>query len=118
MFGDLKGTPRAPVAERLAAGDDVLLEIDVQGALKVKREFPEAVLVFVKPPSPEELRRRLATRGTEIPDRPRAAAGRGGGRGGPGAGIRRGGGQRRPGASGGGGGWYPCGFPRRTIARR
>ncbi len=68
VFGDLKGTPRAPVTERLAAGGDVLLEIDVQGALKVKREFPEAVLVFVKPPSPEELRRRLATRGTETPD--------------------------------------------------
>jgi guanylate kinase len=67
VFGDLKGTPRAPVVERLAAGIDVLLEIDVQGALKVKREFPGALLVFVKPPSPEELRRRLASRGTESP---------------------------------------------------
>jgi guanylate kinase len=65
VFGDLKGTPRGPVEERLAAGDDVLLEIDVQGALKVREAFPEAVLVFVKPPSPEELRRRLTTRGTE-----------------------------------------------------
>ena len=67
VFGELKGTPREPVEERLAAGVDVLLEIDVQGALKVKREFPEAVLVFVKPPSPEELRRRLVGRGTESP---------------------------------------------------
>jgi guanylate kinase len=65
VFGDLKGTPRAPVEEHLAAGDDVLLEIDVQGALKVRQVFPEAVLVFVKPPSPEELRRRLVSRGTE-----------------------------------------------------
>jgi guanylate kinase len=67
VFGDLKGTPRGPVEEHLAAGDDVLLEIDVQGALAVRRMFPEAVLVFVKPPSPEELRRRLAARGTESP---------------------------------------------------
>jgi guanylate kinase len=65
VFGDLKGTPRAPVEEHLAAGDDVLLEIDVQGALKVREGFPEALLVFVKPPSPEELRRRLTERGTE-----------------------------------------------------
>lgn len=65
VFGDLKGTPRAPVEERLAAGDDVLLEIDVQGALKVREAFPHALLVFVKPPSPEELRRRLTERGTE-----------------------------------------------------
>jgi guanylate kinase len=65
VFGDLKGTPRAPVEEHLAAGDDVLLEIDVQGALKVREQFPDAVLVFVRPPSPEELRRRLTERGTE-----------------------------------------------------
>jgi guanylate kinase len=68
VFGDLKGTPRAPVEEHLAAGDDVLLEIDVQGALKVREMFPEAVLVFVKPPSPEELRQRLESRGTETPE--------------------------------------------------
>ncbi len=67
VYGDLKGTPRGPVEEHLAAGDDVLLEIDVQGALKVRDVFPQAVLVFVKPPSPEELRRRLASRGTESP---------------------------------------------------
>jgi guanylate kinase len=67
VFGELKGTPRGPVEEQLAAAVDVLLEIDVQGALKVKREFPEAVLVFVKPPSPAELRRRLTGRGTESP---------------------------------------------------
>jgi guanylate kinase len=65
VFADLKGTPRGPVEERLAGGADVLLEIDVQGALKVREVFPEALLVFVKPPSPEELRRRLTARGTE-----------------------------------------------------
>jgi guanylate kinase len=68
VFGDLKGTPRGPVEERLAAGIDVVLEIDVQGALKIKREFPAALLVFVQPPSPEELARRLRTRGTESPE--------------------------------------------------
>jgi guanylate kinase len=62
VYGDLKGTPRGPVEQHLAAGDDVLLEIDVQGALAVKERFPEAVLVFVKPPSPDELRRRLLSR--------------------------------------------------------
>src|SRR3954469_8205837 len=59
VFGDLKGTPRGPVEERLATGADVLLEIDVQGALAVRQVFPDAVLVFVKPPSLDELRRRL-----------------------------------------------------------
>ena len=68
VFGDLKGTPRGPVEDHLAAGDDVLLGIDVQGALKVREQFPEAVLVFVRPPSPEELRRRLVSRGTESPE--------------------------------------------------
>jgi guanylate kinase len=67
VFGDLKGTPKAPVEEQLAAGVDVLLEIDVQGALEVRQQFPSACLVFVQPPSPEELRRRLASRGTESP---------------------------------------------------
>jgi len=62
VYGDLKGTPRAPVEQHLDAGDDVLLEIDVQGALAVKERFPDAVLVFVKPPSADELRRRLLSR--------------------------------------------------------
>jgi guanylate kinase len=67
VFDDLYGTPRAPVEEHLAAGDDVLLEIDVQGALRVETLVPEAVLVFVAPPSLDELRRRLTERGTESP---------------------------------------------------
>ena len=68
VYGDLKGTPRAPVEEHLAAGDDVLLEIDVQGALKVREQVPEAVLVFLKAPSSEEQRRRIAARGDADPD--------------------------------------------------
>jgi guanylate kinase len=65
VYGDLKGTPRAPVQKHLAAGDDVLLEIDVQGALAVRASFPEAVLVFVRPPSRAAQRERLANRGTD-----------------------------------------------------
>src|SRR6185295_11910278 len=68
VYGDLKGTPRAPVVEHLAAGDDVLLELDVQGARAVKAEFPEAVLVFVMPPSRDEQRRRVAVRPVEVPE--------------------------------------------------
>ncbi|HEY3672172.1 MAG TPA: guanylate kinase [Acidimicrobiia bacterium] len=68
VFGDLKGTPRRPVEERLGAGWDVLLEIDVQGALKVKGLEESAVLIFLMPPSSDELRRRLVTRGTESPE--------------------------------------------------
>ncbi len=65
VFGDLKGTPRAPLEAHLAAGDDVLLELDVKGALAIRKQKPEAVLVFVKPPSREEQRRRLEARGTD-----------------------------------------------------
>ena len=62
------GTPRAIVEEKLAAGKDVLLEIEVQGAMQVKEKFPEAVLIFVLPPSMEELRSRIIGRGTETMD--------------------------------------------------
>ncbi len=62
VYDDLKGTPKAPVDEHLAAGDDVLLELDVQGARAVKAVYPDAVLVFVKPPSREEQRARLFAR--------------------------------------------------------
>lgn len=67
VFGDLKGTPRAPVEEHLAAGDDVLLELDVQGAMAVRAAYPDAVLVFVRPPSRAEQRRRLVERGADDP---------------------------------------------------
>jgi len=56
------------VQKHLAAGDDVLLEIDVQGALAVRESFPEAVLVFVRPPSREAQRGRLVKRGTDDPE--------------------------------------------------
>jgi len=68
VYGAFYGTPRAPVEEQLAQGRDVLLEVDVQGALAVKREMPEALLVFVRAPSRAEQRRRLEARGTDAPD--------------------------------------------------
>jgi guanylate kinase len=68
VYGDLKGTPRAPVEEHLAASDDVLLEVDVQGALAVKQNYPHAVLVFIRAPSREEQRRRLVARGQDDPE--------------------------------------------------
>ena len=61
------GTPRAQVEEQLAQGRDVILEIEVQGAMQIKRSFPDAVFVFILPPSLEELRHRLSGRGTEPP---------------------------------------------------
>jgi guanylate kinase len=66
--GNLYGTPRAAVAEHLAAGDLVLLEIEIQGARQVRTVAPEALLMFLKPPSWDELERRLRGRGTEPPE--------------------------------------------------
>jgi guanylate kinase len=65
--GDLYGTSRADVDEKLAAGDDVILEIELQGARAVRQALPEAVSVFVAPPSLAELATRLKGRGTETP---------------------------------------------------
>lgn len=62
------GTPRGPVDAALDAGDSVLLEIDIQGARQVKKAMPEAILVFLLPPSWEEMVRRLVGRGTESPE--------------------------------------------------
>lgn len=59
------GTPKSYVEQQLAAGKDVILEIEMQGAMKVRKKIPEAVLIFVAPPSMEELEQRLIGRGTE-----------------------------------------------------
>ena len=65
--GKLYGTPRAPVEQRIAAGVPTLLEIDIEGARQVRRRVPGSLLVFLAPPSREELVRRLTRRGTESP---------------------------------------------------
>ena len=59
------GTPRQYVFQQMADGKDVILEIEIQGALKIKERFPDALLLFVMPPSADELKRRLIGRGTE-----------------------------------------------------
>lgn len=66
--GNYYGTPREYVEQQLSVGRDVILEIEIQGALKVKEKFPDALLLFVMPPSATELRRRLTARGTETPE--------------------------------------------------
>jgi guanylate kinase len=63
--GNRYGTLRSEVERRLAAGESVVLEIEVQGARQVRAAMPEAVLVFIAPPDPEALRRRLEGRGTD-----------------------------------------------------
>lgn len=63
--GNYYGTPRAYVESQLEAGKDVILEIEIQGALKVKKQYPDCLLLFVTPPSAKELEKRLVGRGTE-----------------------------------------------------
>ncbi len=63
--GDFYGTPLEPVEEALAAGRDVLLELELAGARQVKQRLPEAIMVFIAPPSLDELERRLRGRGTD-----------------------------------------------------
>ena len=63
--GNYYGTPRAYVEQELAAGRDVLLEIEIQGAQKIRQLYPDSLLIFVAPPSASELFRRLTGRGTE-----------------------------------------------------
>ena len=63
--GNYYGTPRDYVEEQMALGKNVILEIEIQGALKIKKKFPESLLIFVTPPSAGELKRRLEGRGTE-----------------------------------------------------
>jgi len=66
--GNYYGTPKAFVEQKKAEGIDVILEIEIQGALLIKEKFPEAILLFVLPPSAKELESRLVGRGTETPE--------------------------------------------------
>lgn len=68
VYGNYYGTPREYVMEQLKSGKDVLLEIDIQGALQVKKRFPEGVFVFIVPPSLDELSARIYKRGTDSED--------------------------------------------------
>lgn len=65
VYGNYYGTPLKKIQERLSDGQDILLEIDTQGALKVMEKCPEGVFIFLLPPSMEELERRIRSRGTE-----------------------------------------------------
>lgn len=66
--GNYYGTPKKTVQDMLETGKNVLLEIEPQGALKVREQFPEAVLMFIIPPSMKELKKRLSERGRETPE--------------------------------------------------
>lgn len=65
IYGNLYGTPRKFVEESLARGEDLVLEIDAQGAMQVREKFPEGIFIFILPPSMEELHNRLVKRGSE-----------------------------------------------------
>lgn len=68
VYGNYYGTPRHFVESQLEAGKDVILEIDIQGALKVKKQFDKGVFVFIVPPSMKDLKERIINRGTESPE--------------------------------------------------
>lgn len=68
VYDNYYGTPKSPVLDMLNSGNDVLLEIDIQGALQVKKEFPDGVFIFIFPPSIQELKSRIQHRGTETPE--------------------------------------------------
>lgn len=65
VYDNYYGTPRRFVEDTLSRGEDCLLEIDTQGAMQIRQSMPEAVLIFIAPPSLEELRKRISGRGTE-----------------------------------------------------
>ena len=65
VYGNFYGTPREKVIEKLSNGVDVVLEIDIQGALKVKEAYPNGIFIFILPPSMAELRKRITGRGSE-----------------------------------------------------
>lgn len=68
VYDNYYGTPRKYVQEKLSTGKDVILEIDIQGALQVKERFDQGVFIFIVPPTMEELKNRIVKRGTEDPD--------------------------------------------------
>lgn len=68
VYGNLYGTPKKYVLEQLNKGYDIILEIDTQGAMQIKEKYPEGVFVFLLPPSMEELRNRIVTRGRDSKD--------------------------------------------------
>jgi guanylate kinase len=68
VHGNLYGTSKAAVEQRIAGGEDIVLEVDWQGALQIKSLFEHAVLIFILPPSWEELRQRLTRRGEDHPE--------------------------------------------------
>ena len=65
VYGNFYGTPKMEVMDLMNDGIDVILEIDIQGALQIKEAYPEAVFIFILPPSMTELRKRITGRGTE-----------------------------------------------------
>jgi guanylate kinase len=68
VYGDYYGTPKHPALDYLYEGKDVLLEIDVQGALQIRYQYPEALLIFILPPDGPTLRQRLTDRGRDHAD--------------------------------------------------
>ena len=68
VYGNYYGTPRVFVEDQLNKGQNILLEIDIVGALQVREKFENAILLFIIPPSLEELKRRIESRGTETPE--------------------------------------------------
>lgn len=68
VYGNYYGTPKSNVEEILDSGKDVILEIDIQGALKVKEQSEDGVFIFILPPSMEELKQRIIKRGSETPE--------------------------------------------------
>jgi guanylate kinase len=68
VYGNYYGTPKSEVLKVLETGRDVILEIDIQGALMVKKAYPKGVFIFILPPSMEELKNRITNRGSETPE--------------------------------------------------
>lgn len=68
VYGNFYGTPLHKIEEHLNCGENVLLEIDTQGALNVMKKCPEGIFIFLLPPSLEELKNRIKNRGTETPE--------------------------------------------------